>query len=161
MITHKTGNIFTSSAKVIGHGCNTLGSMGAGIAKTVQDKYPSIYQEYHKYCTEMDNIIGTCLLLQDEETGIYIANMFSQIKPGRDAKYTYLYHSLRDTLRQMNELQLNTLALPQIGAGIGGLDWESVQLVIEKVHEENQDTTNTDFNINNLEIELWTYNPDM
>ena len=35
-----SGNLFESNAQTIGHGCNTKGIMGAGIAREFKRRYP-------------------------------------------------------------------------------------------------------------------------
>jgi O-acetyl-ADP-ribose deacetylase (regulator of RNase III) len=47
-IKYISGDLFENrfGAEAIGHGCNLQGSMGAGIAKIIKERYPEMYEEY-------------------------------------------------------------------------------------------------------------------
>lgn len=146
-VIHKTGDIFESDAEVIGHGVNLQGVMGAGIAKTVKELYPSVYEGY-KQAVEFGALgAGGTLILPTDDGDLYIANIASQVKTGANADLNLLESGLMETVDQMRDMGLYTLALPRIGAGIGGLDWEDVLDIIESEAEVNPDFT----------IEVWTY----
>jgi O-acetyl-ADP-ribose deacetylase (regulator of RNase III) len=49
-MTMVTGDLFELGLPAIGHGCNCVGSMGAGIAKEFRRRYPRMYQEYRQRC---------------------------------------------------------------------------------------------------------------
>lgn len=149
----KRGDIFDSYAPVIGHGVNIYGVMGAGIAKTVRHLYPSVYRVYRQACEEAALLGGQTLIVEAEEwdgdNPRYIANISSQEAPGADAKFELLHDGLKMTLDQMTTAGYTTLALPHIGAGIGGLTLEGVMEVIEKLSTE----------YSHIDIEVWTYAP--
>lgn len=151
-VVHFEGNIFDSEAPVIGHGVNLQGAMDSGIAAQVKELYPSVYESYKQVC-EFDSLAaGTSLVLQvteeESDTPRWIANIASQVQPGANADLKLLEDGLYDTIEQMRDMGLFHLALPRIGAGIGGLDWDLVLDAIESEAEVNPDFT----------VEVWTYN---
>lgn len=152
-LTHMNGDIFTTMQPVIGHGVNMVGLMGGGLAAQVKNKYPSVDETYRLACeTEMFKEGQTLMLLVDEsehEGTRYIANIGSQILPGAHADIELLRTGFRDALMQTDELGLTGMAVPEIGAGIGGLVWEDVLTVME-------DETRA---YPGLEIEVWHYTP--
>lgn len=137
-VVYKTGNLFSSDAQVFGHGVNTVGVMGAGIAKTFKEMFPKNYRAYQKACSEGFSPGGSLLV---QEGGRYIANISSQDLPGPNADLRWLKNGLLSTLLTMNTLGLNSVALPRIGAGIGGLDYHDVKSTIEEVSEEFPEIT--------------------
>jgi len=50
MIVERTGNLFTSHCPALGHGVNTLGSMGVGIALEFHRRWPAMYAAYRDEC---------------------------------------------------------------------------------------------------------------
>ena len=51
-VTIMQGDIFTTQAQVIGHGVNTQGLMGNGVARTIRIMYPSVFKAYQQACDD-------------------------------------------------------------------------------------------------------------
>jgi len=51
-IQYVSGDLFDNAhhAQAFAHGCNSQGSMVAGIAKTFRSRYPEMYEEYRRRC---------------------------------------------------------------------------------------------------------------
>lgn len=144
----KTGDVFTTTQDYIGHGVNTQGAMGAGVAKAVRDKYPHAYDVYRSACFNGKLKPGGALGVFDG--GKVIVNLASQEKTGADARYEWVFSSCLDAARILtHDGKKRVMAVPQIGAGIGGLEWPKVQRVLETV----------EFIYPNLEFEVWEYKP--
>ena len=45
-IVFKNGDMFSSTANILCHQVNCMGRMGSGIAKTVREKFPNVYEAY-------------------------------------------------------------------------------------------------------------------
>lgn len=148
MIT-KHGDLFTSAAPAYGHGVNCAGVMGAGIAKQFKEKYPHNYKNYRAACLAGQLKPGQIAV--NREKGKFIVNMASQNKPGRDATYHWLFEAALTTATQAVEMGIDRVAVPQIGAGIGGLDWWKVQTILLAVETiANED-------IEKFNWEVWIY----
>lgn len=154
-IVHREGNIFDSMQPTIGHGVNTRGYMGSGIAKTVRALYPSVYKEYRAVCRTVGMFGGDHLPLKAEEYDgpgqRWILNIASQEGEGRNAKYHFLEAGLEKAFEWASENDFTGLALPKIGAGIGGLEWDVALTVIE----------NRASHYPNLDTEVWFFNPNI
>lgn len=152
-VIDRTGDIFTTELPVIGHGVNTVGVMGAGIAKTVRTLYPSVYNRYRALCDAGNFPGGVCIVYGAEEWEgegqRYIANISSQITPGSNATLELLAPGLEMAMDRVSNAGLPGIALPRIGAGIGGLDWDEARRVIEAEAERHPELT----------VEIWTYEP--
>ncbi len=132
MIVYKKGDIFSTSAQALAHGCNTNGRMGAGIAKTFKTKYYVMYKEYKRLCGDCRFNIGEGFIYKTEE-GKYIFNLATQGNlSGASVENVYL--CLEWMKEQMKKLQISGLAMPKIGCGLGGLDWlNDVYPIVEEV----------------------------
>lgn len=152
-IQHRTGDIFTAAdyLTIIGHGVNMKGIMGSGIARTVKDKYPSVFEDYKRAIRSGVLQPGSVRISPAlEHPKLFIANISSQIEMGANADLHLLEAGLRRLLLTMElDYETHQVALPRIGAGIGGLDWDTQVLpLIERLDEEMG---------GRFQIELWTY----
>lgn len=64
---------------------------------------------------------------------MFVYNIASQDAPGRNADYGWLLSGVHRALSHADEHGIATVALPRIGAGVGGLDWDKVKQVLEVV----------------------------
>lgn len=154
-VVHREGNVFNSEMPAIGHGVNTEANMGGGIAATVRKLYPSVNKAYNHACKKGNLNPGGHIAIRAEEfegpEPRYILNMASQKKSGRHARYDYLEASMTKAFEWVDEAGLEGLALPEIGAGIGGLEWSDVLAIIE----------NKAALYPHLVIEVWKFNPNL
>lgn len=89
-LIHREGNIFDTDALAIGHGCNTQGFMGAGIATQFRDRFPLMYEDYRRVC-HSGVFTGGDTAAWDLEDGRVIYNIASQEQPGANASYDFLF----------------------------------------------------------------------
>lgn len=136
----KYGDLFDTDAYYIGHGVNTQGVMGAGIAKIFRDKFPHNYSVYKRACDFNTLRPGGHLVVPELEGDQVrlVVNFASQEQPGPDAEYAWLFDSLYSFANNASELGRlrrygGRVAIPEIGCGIGGLKWDKVKKIIEVV----------------------------
>lgn len=150
MLIHKTGDIFTTNTNVIGHGVNCHGIMGSGIAVTVRTTFPDVYEAYRHQC-EHDNdearLSGGDMFPYQSENGVWVLNLASQEKPGRNAQYDFLTESALKAFQWCEENFISAFSLPRIGSGVGGLNEEAVEEILQRAADENP----------SVDLELWTY----
>ncbi|MGG4439300.1 macro domain-containing protein [Brevibacillus fortis] len=126
------GNILEAKENIIVQQVNCMGVMGAGLAKQIRAKYPSVYTEYKQLCEQYadarEDLLGQVLLCQVGE-GKYMANLFAQLgygKKGVYTKYDMLQKGLEEVLSLAKKENL-TIAIPYgIGCGLAGGDWDVV-----------------------------------
>lgn len=130
----KTGNLFSSGADGLAHGCNCCGVMGAGIALEFRKRYPEMFNEYRKNCLNGSFGLGSCFVWK-APSGVTIYNLGTQPRPGACATLESIETSLLTMLRisGLTNLPGHTIAIPRIGCGLGGLNWTDVKPVIERV----------------------------
>lgn len=127
------GNLFTSEAKAIGHGVNCKGAMGAGIAKLFRQEFPEMYEEYREICLRGELQPGEVFTWWDERKNVWVYNIASQNNLGADARLEWFEEAAFSALAHADLNGVEEVAIPQIGCGIGGLDFSDVEPMLEKV----------------------------
>ena len=127
------GDLFEQYFPAIGHGCNTVGVMGAGIAAKFRHDYPEMYNSYWVLCRIGKAEPGDIFPYEDPATGKMIYNMFSQDLPGANASLDWLTTAVSKTVKDCAIRGIKSLGIPRIGTGIGGLKWEDVRSVLERI----------------------------
>ncbi|AWN04556.1 phosphatase [Rhodococcus phage Grayson] len=130
MLREIQGDVFESGAPVIAHGCNTVGVMGAGIAKEMRNRYPLMHMRYQQMCDDQIFLPGHMYLYTVVGKDLYIANLATQKYPGRNAKLEYIEESMAKLIQYCEKHNISPIAMPRIGAGIGGLDWKDVVVML-------------------------------
>ena len=139
MIEYRNGDIFEQSdLGLIIHQANCMGVFGAGVAKTIKEKYPEAYMA--------DQI---CTLTPAKKLGYFtyaeyidktIVNMYSQLGFGSGKCYTD-YIAMRDALIHIRNKfgYIPTHAVPyKIGCGLAGGDWDVVLGTLYRVYEQSK-----------------------
>lgn len=133
------GDLFDSPDFAIGHGVNTKGLMGSGIALPMRQRFPFMHWVYKGDCETGELMPGGYQIVHDidRRTGLdrLIVNLASQEFPGPDARYEWLSSSLQCAVGHLVNLGHNRLSLPKIGCGIGGLDWAPTKEIISLVEK--------------------------
>lgn len=135
-IEYKVGDLFEAEEQALAHGCNCAGAMGKGIALIFKKRYPTMYKEYKKRCLEGKFQLGDVFVW--EENGRTIFNLATQARPGPYASLEAIETSFQRMVQLAETKQITHIAMPQIGAGLGGLDWGAVKAVIEQVGSETE-----------------------
>ena len=95
-----------------------------------------MFREYRRRCKASPrqfNVGDAFLWKENGELSVF--NLGTQESPGRHATYQAIEQSLSTMLSQAEIERINSIAIPRIGSGYGGLEWEKVREVIEKVFE--------------------------
>lgn len=139
MIINITGDILESKCDIICHQVNCKGKMGAGLAKQIKDKYPKVYDAYHRITEHKgESLLGTNQFVAVGSDGVspyYICNMFGQDGYGTNrlqTDYTALEKCLKDLSQIVKEHRFSVAIPYGIGCGLAGGDWRIVQSLIEK-----------------------------
>lgn len=151
-ISLKTGNIWDTDAIMIGHGVNTKGAMASGIAVQFREKFPEMHERYMNLCKMLPpaRLLGTAAIwtndFYDGTSKFVVANLFSQENPGADAHYSFVNKSVNQAVIYAEINGFEKIALPQIGCGVGGLNWPTMLALFERFYADSP-----------IELELWTY----
>lgn len=130
-----TGNTFKiQGIKNYAHGCNCAGAMGRGIALQFRKKFPLMYQQYHLLCQRGEFKPGDVLDYHYGEETIF--NLGTQETWKKKAKIEYIEASVRNMLEIATRNEVRDIAMPAVGAGLGGLDWNMVKETICAISRE-------------------------
>lgn len=134
MIIYKKGNILESEADALVNTVNTQGVMGKGIALQFKNAFPSNYKIYQDICRNGNFQIGDLLIV--EENGLIsgkktIINFPTKTSWRKPSEYSYIEKGLDKLVQVIEEKKINSIAIPPLGSGNGGLNWEIVKKMIE------------------------------
>lgn len=130
MVTYVSGDIFSSPAQVLTNPVNTVGVMGGGLALEFKNRFPGLFEDYSRRCNEGRFIHGQPYLWEDDRHQVLnFPTKRDWRDPSRlediDAGLAYLASCYR-------EMGIHSIAIPALGAGLGGLDWNDVRQLIDK-----------------------------
>lgn len=116
------------SLEAIAHGCNCAGAMGAGIAKDIRERWPAMFREYKRRCLAGQFTLGDVFVWTDN--GRVVFNLGTQATWRTRASLPALETSVERMLVECEERGIHRVGLPRIGAGLGGLEWQTVKSVL-------------------------------
>ena len=122
------GDLFLTRAQTIAHGCNNRGRMGAGIATQFKSRFPEMFKDYRSKCRELIFRPGDIDLFKS--CSPWVLNMATQEDLG-GARLEYIKACFENLEKEYSKLGIRSIAMPKIGAGLGGLDWEEVLDLLE------------------------------
>lgn len=132
-IEYEKGNFVTTDIRLIAHGCNAQGVMGAGAAKAIRDRFPAAYTQYKKMKDAYGLYLGDVIPVTIGDK--VILNCITQEFYGRDPSKRYVnYAAIAKCFSFINTMFRATdtyVAMPKIGANLGGGDWNVIEQIIE------------------------------
>jgi O-acetyl-ADP-ribose deacetylase (regulator of RNase III) len=143
MVTYSDGSIFESGATAIVNPVNCVGVMGGGLALAFAKRYPDMELDYVEYCNRG--------LLRPGMVHSYFSNLedipIVLNLPTKDdwrdpSTYQYVHDGLIALAVYLNCFNIDSVAVPALGCGLGGLTWEKVEFLI---NETSKLTPNTNW----------------
>ena len=132
MIQSVEGDILKQDAEALVNTVNCVGVMGRGIALQFRKAFPENYKAYAAACKRDEVRIGHMFVY---ETGgfypRYIINFPTKQHWKGKSRIEYIQRGLEDLLREIDERNIQSIAIPPLGAGLGGLDWTEVKQEIQ------------------------------
>ena len=127
------GNIFDSSCSVLVNPTNCIGPMGAGLAKQFKEKFPGLAENYWNYCRK-GMIKPGILHLYTVNSYLRILNFPTKNNWRDPSKIEYIELGLNKFIDSYFNKDINSIAFPLLGAGLGSLDKKFIQnYMIEKL----------------------------
>lgn len=135
MIQYKNDNLLESEAEALVNTVNTVGVMGKGIALQFKNQYPNNYKLYKQACKLNEVKVGKMFVT--EESSLLggkktIINFPTKTDWRKPSEYEYIELGLRDLVEIIKENKIKSVAIPPLGAGNGGLDWNRVKTLMEQ-----------------------------
>ncbi|KPQ27644.1 MAG: putative phosphatase homologous to the C-terminal domain of histone macroH2A1 [Marinobacter excellens HL-55] len=133
MIEYCHGNLFEADAEALVNPVNTQGVMGKGLALAFKKMFPENFDAYAEAC--QSGQIKTGKMFVTEQQALigprWIIN-FPTKQYWRDpSRLEWIEEGLSDLKKILIEQQIQSVAVPPLGCGLGGLDWKLVKPRIE------------------------------
>jgi len=135
MIEYKTGNILEEDVEALVNSVNCVGVMGRGIALQFKKAWPDNFKSYAAACKRQEVQPGRMFIF---ETGRltnprYIINFPTKRHWRGKSQIEDIEAGLHALVQEIVQRGIRSIALPPLGAGLGGLEWQEVRRRIEEV----------------------------
>ena len=134
MIEYKTGDILAENVEALVNTVNCVGVMGRGIALQFKRAFPENFKAYAKACKREEVKPGRIFVF---ETGRlanprYIFNFPTKRHWRGKSRIGDIELGLEALAYEIRERGVQSVAIPPLGSGLGGLDWNEVRPRIEQ-----------------------------
>lgn len=124
------GNLLDSDAHALVNTVNTVGVMGKGIALQFKEAFPINFNVYIKSCKEKWLVPGKLLVVHEGEK--IIINFPTKTEWNKKSQYEYIESGLIELVSVIQHEKIKSIAIPPLGCGNGGLQWDKVKSLITK-----------------------------
>lgn len=126
------GNIFNSDCEFLVNPVNCVGVMGKGLALEFKNKYPLNFEIYKKACDNASFNIGNLLIVPVDNK--FIVNFPTKKHWRNKSDLEFIKIGLEELKVAIKDFNIKSIALPKLGCGLGGLDWNEVFDLIKDFH---------------------------
>lgn len=128
------GNILRADTEAIVNTVNCVGFMGRGIAAQFKREYPANFKAYEDACKRKEVAPGRMFIF---ETGQltnprFIVNFPTKRHWRGASRIEDIESGLAALVEEVKRRQIQSIAIPPLGCGLGGLDWRMVRPLIER-----------------------------
>ncbi len=136
MIYEVAGDILLTRAKAIAHGVAPNDHFNNGLALSLREQWPAMAKDFRHYAHQSHPKAGE-IWTWGGAGGIRIFNLLTQTgkhehgaKPG-PATLSNVNHCLRLLRHELENGEVDSLSLPKLATGVGGLQWNDVLPLIQ------------------------------
>ena len=123
----RTGDLFTAGTEALVNTVNCVGIMGRGVALQFKKAYPRNFHEYEAACKAGEIQPGRMFV---HETGKFSPRFIINFPTKRHWKGKSRIEDIDSGLvtlaQEVRERGIKSIAIPPLGAGLGGLNWGDV-----------------------------------
>jgi O-acetyl-ADP-ribose deacetylase (regulator of RNase III) len=141
MIEIEHGDILTANTEALVNTVNCVGVMGRGIALQFRKAFPENFKVYEGACERNEVQPGKMLVF---ETGLltgpkYIINFPTKRHWKGKSQMKDIEAGLPALIEEIKKRGIRSVAVPPLGCGLGGLDWNQVRPKIVRAFESLPD----------------------
>ncbi len=132
MINFLQGNLLESNAEALVNTVNTIGVMGKGVALQFKEKFAENYRLYAAACKCGEVRIGEMFVTRTGrlDNPKFIINFPTKQHWRSPSQLAFVTAGLDALVEKIRELSIRSIAIPPLGCGNGGLDWNEVKPLI-------------------------------
>ena len=128
------GNLFESNAQTLVNTVNCVGVMGKGVALEFKKRFPAMFEDYVTRCERKEVHLGEPYLYRDA-SGRQIVNFPTKDHWRSPSRLADIERGLDYFVRHFRAWEIQSVAMPPLGCGNGGLEWSEVgPLIYRKLH---------------------------
>jgi O-acetyl-ADP-ribose deacetylase (regulator of RNase III) len=133
MLEYRLGNLLEAEVEALVNTVNCVGVMGKGVALQFKKAFPENFAFYRMACERGDVVPGRMFLFPTAQlTGPEFIINFPTKRHWRDkSRIEDVETGLNDLRAVIEKNDIKSVALPALGCGNGGLNWDDVQPLIE------------------------------
>ncbi|MBD3267981.1 Appr-1-p processing protein, partial [bacterium] len=133
MIEFKAGDILNEEVEALVNTVNCVGVMGRGIALQFKNAFPDNFKAYSKACKRGQIHPGKVFIYDYERMTYprYIINFPTKRHWRGKSRMEDIENGLESLRNEIQTRDIQSIAIPPLGSGLGGLDWEDVRKRIE------------------------------
>ncbi len=135
MIEPTRGNLLAANAQALVNTVNTEGVMGKGIALQFKNAYPQVFKDYAQACKAGQVRLGHMDVHDLGSIGggaRWVINFPTKGHWRSGSKLADIASGLNDLVATVKRLGIESIAIPPLGCGNGGLNWSDVRPLIDR-----------------------------
>jgi len=137
MMHTRQGNLLLADADALVNTVNCVGVMGKGLALQFKQAFPENFSAYANACARGEVQAGRMHI--HDNGGLvnprWIINFPTKRHWRDDSRLEDVASGLSALVADVQRLGIQSIAIPPLGCGLGGLDWTVVQPMIERAFE--------------------------
>ena len=132
-IDYRTGDLLAADAEALVNTVNCKGVMGKGIALQFKKAFPDNFKDYSIAC-ERSEVHPGQMFVTERLVGSprYIINFPTKRHWRAKSRLSDVESGLAALADQIRKREIRSIAMPALGCGHGGLEWEKVRPLIER-----------------------------
>jgi len=141
MIELRQGDVLDADAEALVNTVNCVGIMGRGIALQFRKAFPENYKAYEAACHRKEVRPGMVLVhdLNRLQNPRYVINFPTKRDWKGKSRMEDINSGLKALVAEVRNRGIHSLAVPPLGCGLGGLDWDKVRPMIEEAFRQVPD----------------------
>jgi len=136
MIEFVTGNLLNADVDALVNTVNCVGVMGRGVALQFKKSYPENFARYEAACERGEIRPGAMFVTS---VGIFPPRLIINFPTKRHwkgkSRLADIQSGLIALVAEIQSREITSIALPPLGCGLGGLEWDVVRPLIVKAFE--------------------------
>ena len=135
LFSEVNGNICNSDADIIVSAANCIGVMGGGVAKAIKRAFPWCFAPYKSACDESLLVPGGLFAISIKTVPLIkyptIIHLATKDHWKGTSRIEWVKNSLENLQSYIIEHDIESVAVPRLGCGLGGLHWDDIEPLVK------------------------------